>query len=70
MTLVRMFVLMGAVLLLGFFFWPWIDRFFAAGAFDGQISVHAGGISATIPMMMGVFGTLGLAAMLWMVRGD
>lgn len=70
MTLFRMFVLMGAVLLLGFFFWPWIDRFFAAGAFDGQISVHAGGISATIPMMMGVFGTLGLAAMLWMVRGD
>lgn len=70
MTLFRMFVLMGTVLLLGFFFWPYIDRFFAAGTFDGEISVHAGGITATIPFMMGVFGTLGLAAMLWTVRRD
>ena len=70
MTLFRMFILMGAVILIGFFSWPWIDRFFAAGMLTGEISVHAGGMTATIPAIMGLFATLGLAAMLWSVRRD
>lgn len=68
MTLFRMFVLMGAVLLLGFFAWPWIDRWVASGALSGDIEVHAAGVRATIPTIVGVFATLGLAAMLWTVR--
>ena len=68
MTLFRMFILMGAVILLGFFSWPWIDRFLSDGALSGDISLHAGGMSATIPAVMGLFATLGLAAMLWTVR--
>ncbi|HEX5776254.1 MAG TPA: DUF2905 family protein [Caulobacteraceae bacterium] len=68
MTLFRMFILMGAVILIGFFSWPWIDRFFAAGALSGEISLHAGGMTATVPAIMGLFATLGLAAMLWTVR--
>ena len=39
MTLFRMFILMGAVLLIGFFSWPWIDRFFAAGVLSGTYYV-------------------------------
>ena len=68
MTLFRMFILMGAVILLGFFSWPWIDRFLSDGALSGDISLHAGGMTATIPAVMGQFATLGLAAMLWTVR--
>lgn len=68
MTLFRMFVLMGAVILIGFFTWPWIERTLLGGALSGDISVQAGGVTATIPMVMGLFGTLGLTAMLWMVR--
>ena len=68
MSLFRMFVLMGAVILIGFFTWPWIDRMLADGALAGDIEVHAGSVTATVPLVMGVFGTLGLAAMLWMVR--
>ena len=68
MTLFRMFILMGAVILLGFFSWPRIDRFLSDGALSGDISLHAGGMTATIPAVMGLFATLGLAAMLWTVR--
>ena len=68
MSLFRMFVLMGALVLVGFFLWPWIDGILAGGALSGEISVQAGGVTATVPMIMGLFGTLGLAAMLWMVR--
>jgi hypothetical protein len=68
MTLFRMFVLMGAVILAGFFSWPWIDRFLSGGALSGDIAVHAGGVTATVPLVIGLFATLGLAAMLWMVR--
>ena len=68
MTLFRMFILMGAVILLGFFSWPWIDRFLSDGALSGDISLHAGGMTATIHAVMGLFATLGLAAMLWTVR--
>ena len=68
MTLFRMFILMGAVILLGFFSWPWIDRFLSDGALSGDISLHAGGMTATVPAIMGLFATLGLAAMLWTVR--
>ena len=68
MTLFRMFILMGAVILIGFFSWPWVDRFFSAGVLSGDISLHAGGMTATVPAIMGLFATLGLAAMLWTVR--
>ena len=68
MTLFRMFILMGAVILIGFFSWPWIDRFLSQGALAGEISLHAGGMTATVPAAMGLFATLGLAAMLWTVR--
>ena len=68
MTLFRMFILMGAVILLGFFSWPWIDRFLSDGALSGDFSLHAGGMTATLPAVMGLFATLGLAAMLWTVR--
>jgi len=70
MTLFRMFVLMGAVLLVGFFAWPWIDRWVSQGALSGEVSLHAGGYTATIPTIVGVFATLGLAALLWTVRRD
>ena len=68
MTLFRMFILMGAVILIGFFSWPWVDRFFSTGVLSGDISLHAGGMTATVPAIMGLFATLGLAAMLWTVR--
>lgn len=70
MTLFRMFVLMGAVILVGFFSWPWIDRWVSQGALSGEFTLHAGLFTATIPTIVGVFATLGLAAMLWAVRRD
>ena len=68
MTLFRMFILMGAVILTGFFSWPWVDRLLSAGVLSGEISLQAGGMTATVPAIMGLFATLGLAAMLWTVR--
>ncbi len=70
MTLFRMFVLMGAVLIIGFFAWPWIDSWVAHGGLSGEVTLHAGNITVIIPTIVGVFATLGLAAMLWTVRRD
>jgi len=59
-----MFVIAGAVALIAFFVWPWFTHL----NFSGNISVSAGDFSAQIPAVMGVFATLGLAAMLIAVR--
>lgn len=64
MWLTRTFVIAGAVALLAFFAWPWFSHL----NMGGHISVSAGGFSAQIPAVMGVFATLGLAAMLIAVR--
>jgi hypothetical protein len=59
-----MFVIAGAVALIAFFVWPWFSQL----DFGGEISFNAGGVSAQIPAVMGVFATLGLAAMLFAVK--
>jgi hypothetical protein len=64
MWLTRTFVIAGAVALIAFFVWPWFTHL----DFGGHISINAGGFSAEIPAVMGVFATLGLAAMLFAVR--
>lgn len=64
MWLTRMFVIAGAVALVAFFVWPWFSQL----DLGGNISVSAGGVSAQIPAVMGVFATLGLAAMLFAVK--
>ncbi|HEX6860555.1 MAG TPA: hypothetical protein VF138_10210 [Caulobacteraceae bacterium] len=64
MWLTRIFVLVGAAALIGFFAWPMLSDL----NMDGEIAVKAGGFSAHIPAVIGVFGTLGLAAMLFAVK--
>ena len=64
MWLTRAFIITGAVALVAFFAWPWFSHL----NMSGEISFHAGGFSAEIPAVMGVFATLGLAAMLFAVR--
>jgi len=64
MWLTRMFVIAGAVALIAFFVWPWFTHL----DLGGNITVRAGVIDANIPAVMGVFATLGLAAMLFAVR--
>ena len=64
MSMFRMFVVIGAVALIGFFAWPWGSGGLSTGLLAGHISVQAGGVNTQIPMALGLFGTLGLAAML------
>jgi hypothetical protein len=64
----RIAVLIGAFPLVVFFAWPWLSRVIVDPALHQQISVQAGGVSASFPMALGLFGTLGLAAMLLAVR--
>lgn len=58
--LLRVLSIGSALFLIGFFLWPWISQI----SMSDDISIHAGGVTAKIPMVMGLFGTLGLAAML------
>jgi quinol-cytochrome oxidoreductase complex cytochrome b subunit len=64
----RICVVLGAIPLVVFFLWPWIERVFVDPALEQQVSIHAGGINAQFPMMLGLFGTLGLVAMLIAVK--
>jgi len=55
----------GSVLFLtGFFLWPWLSQI----SMSDDITLQAGGVTARIPMIMGLFGTIGLAAMLLAVK--
>jgi len=64
----RVLVVIGALPLLAFFVWPWASRAVIDPAIHQQISISAGGLSATIPMVFGVFGTLGLVGMLLAIK--
>jgi hypothetical protein len=64
MWVTRSFIILGAGALVFFFVWPWIQQL----NLTGEISIRAGGFSAHIPAIMGVFATLGLAAMLIAVK--
>lgn len=64
MWLTRTFIIAGAGALVFFFVWPWISQL----NLTGEIAISAGGFRAHIPAVMGVFATLGLAAMLIAVR--
>lgn len=66
--LFRLLVIIGAMPLIGFFAWPWISRVIVDPALNQQISVQAGGVTTTFPMVLGLAGTLGLVAMLLSVR--
>ena len=59
-----MFVIVGAGGLLVFFGWPLLRTF----SVSGEIAIRAGTFNAQIPAMLGIFATVGLAAMLIAVR--
>ena len=64
----RICVVLGSIPLVVFFLWPWINRVLVAPALDQQISIHAGGVNTQFPMALGLFGTMGLVAMLLAVK--
>lgn len=64
MWVTRSFIVAGAAALIFFFVWPWVQQL----NMSGEISISAGGFNAHIPAVMGVFATLGLAAMLFAVK--
>jgi hypothetical protein len=64
MWLTRTFVIVGAGGLILFFGWPLLKTL----SVSGEIAVHAGTYDAQIPAILGIFATLGLAAMLFAVR--
>jgi quinol-cytochrome oxidoreductase complex cytochrome b subunit len=64
----RVLVIIGAIPLVVFFAWPWLSRVVVDPAMEQQISVQAGGVTTTFPMVLGLFGTLGLVAMLMAVK--
>jgi hypothetical protein len=64
MWLTRTFVIVGAAALLLFFGWPWLHNF----SVDGEIQITAGTFNAQVPAILGIFASLGLAAMLIAVK--
>ena len=64
----RICVVLGAIPLVVFFVWPWVSRVLVDPALHEQISIQAGGVTTQFPMMLGLFGTLGLVAMLLAVK--
>ncbi|MGE5566276.1 MAG: hypothetical protein ACM3YN_09015 [Parcubacteria group bacterium] len=64
MWLTRTFIIAGAVALIAFFVWPW----FTSLDMSGHMTFRAGSFSAEIPAVMGIFATMGLAAMLFAVK--
>ena len=64
MWVTRIFIIAGATALIAFFVWPLLKDL----NMSGDIAIHAGGFNAQIPAVMGVFATLGLAAMLFAVK--
>lgn len=64
MWLTRTFVIVGTCALVLFFGWPWLHNFNVGG----EIQITAGEFNAQVPAIMGIFASLGLAAMLIAVR--
>ena len=64
MWLTRTFVIVGAGALMLFFGWPWLSNL----SVSGEIAVRAGSFNAQVPAILGIFATLGLAAMLFAVK--
>ena len=64
MWLTRTFVIAGAVAIIAFFVWPWFSHL----DMSGHMTLRAGSFTAEIPAVMGIFATMGLAAMLFAVK--
>ena len=64
MWLTRTFVIVGAGALIFFFGWPWLSNL----SVSGDIAIRAGDFNAQVPGILGIFATIGLAAMLFAVR--
>jgi len=62
--LLRFIAISAVLFMVGFLLWPWIGQI----SLSDQITIHAGGHTTHVPLVMGLFGAIGLAAMLLAVK--